>query len=363
MKIVIRAGGSGTRLWPLSRQNHPKQFIPLLDSRSLLQRKFQEIKPLLRSISDLYISVAAPFANTVRRTLPQLPKANIIVEPCGRNTGPAVGLESVYIKTRLQPGENPVIASLTVDDVFKSVDRFRKTLRASERLLLQKPDLILTIASRVRQPDSGLSYIEIGERIRSNKSSSIFFFAKRWIEKPRDKQLKQIIGNPKYFAHTGLYIWRQSTILQNFKLFQPTIYHRLEKIGRAFGTARYQKVLKRQYAALPSASIEELIARRVKPIGVAAGDFGWSDTGKWHLIHQLLPQDQAGNVFRGKTLSLTAKNTLILANSGRLVVALGVKDLAIIDTSDALLVMPKDRSAEVKQIVDELKKRSLKRYL
>lgn len=362
MKIVIRAGGSGTRLWPLSRQNHPKQFIPLLDSRSLLQRKFDEVRPLLRSIDDLYVSVGVPFVKTVRRILPRLPQANIIAEPCGRNTGPAIGLESVYIKARLRPGQDPVIASLTVDDVFKSVDRFRSTLRAAERLLLKKPELTLTIASKVSQPDSGLSYIQVGRRLNPGQSGPAFFIAQRWAEKPQARQLKRIMKNRQYYAHTGLYLWRASTILNHFKTYQSSIFQRLQKIGASVGSLRYQSVLKREFAAVPSASIEELVARHISPIGVGAGDFGWSDTGKWHLIHELLPKDEQNNALRGRIVNLSTENSLILSGGGRLVATLGLENIAVIDTQDAVLVMPKDRSGEVKRIVDELKRRGLKRY-
>jgi len=363
MKIVIRAGGSGTRLWPMSRQENPKQFIQLLDHHSLLQKKYEAVRPLLKSIDDLFVSVSALFVKTVRRILPQLPPANIIAEPCSRNTGSAIGLESVLIHSKLKPGEDPVIASLTVDDVFEKVDSFRTILKRAERLLRQKPDLTLTIASKIMQADSGLSYIEIGRPIGQSEFGQSFHLARRWVEKPKGEKLKRIFAQPKYYAHTGLYLWRCSTIINNFKIHQPAIYRGLAKIEAAAGTRHFPAVLKRQFAALPSVSIEELIARQVQPIGVAAGDFGWSDTGKWHLIHELLPKDSQNNVLKGQALCLDTENSIVLAKGGRLVATFGLENMAVIETKDAILVMPKDRSGEVKQIIDELKRRGLKRYL
>ncbi|MDD5567537.1 MAG: sugar phosphate nucleotidyltransferase [Patescibacteria group bacterium] len=201
MKIVIRAGGSGTRLWPVSRQKKPKHFLPLLGQRSLLEEKVEELKPLLRHWSDLYISVSQPFVSLVRRMVPRLPAKNIIAEPCGRNTGPAIALETVIIEAASQGKDDPVIASLTVDDVFKEAGGFRKALRESEHFLKHHPLWIVAIASSVAQPDPGLSYIEIGRQI-TRYGSQAFNRSLRWIEKPSGGALTRLHKNPRVFAHT-----------------------------------------------------------------------------------------------------------------------------------------------------------------
>ncbi|MFH1088229.1 MAG: sugar phosphate nucleotidyltransferase [Patescibacteria group bacterium] len=362
MKIVIRAGGGGTRLWPLSRIKKPKQFLPLLGKKSLLQSKYDEILPLLKSHKDLYISVPLGFIPIVKRQLPKVYKENIIVEPISRNTGPAIGLESIIIQSRTKPDEDPVIASLTVDDVFGEVGKFRTLLKASEQFLKKKPFYALAIASSIRKPDLGLSYIELGKHIGKERGQE-FNLAKRWIEKPKKVMLKRIMKNSKFNAHTGQYIWRNSTILSYFEMYQPFIYARLQKIAGSIGTSRYPSTLKREYSALPKMSIEEAVARFIPRMGVAAGRLGWTDTGKWYLIHDLLPHDAQKNVTKGKTLMHHTKRTLVFASKDRLISTLGLRDMVVVDTGDAILIAHQSYSSEVKEIVEMLKKKKMNRYL
>ncbi|MFH0853523.1 MAG: sugar phosphate nucleotidyltransferase [bacterium] len=362
MKIVIRAGGCGTRLWPLSRSKSPKQFLPLLGKKSLLQSKYEEIEPLLKSPKDLFVSVPPGFIPVVKKQLPKVLKENIIVEPVGKNTGPAIGLESVIIQSRTKPDEDPVIASLTVDDVFGEVGRFRTLLKASEQFLKKKPFYALAIASSVQRPDQGLSYIELGQHIGRDRGQN-FHIAKRWVEKPKAAMLKRIMKNPKFQAHTGQYIWKASTILSYFEMYQPFIYARLGKIANAVGTNKFLSVLKREYHALPPMSIEEAVTRFIPKMGAVAGRLGWSDTGKWYLIYELLPHDAQNNVVRGKALTHHTKRTLVFASKDRLISVLGLRDMIIVDTGDAILVAHQSFSSEVKEIVQMLKKKNLEELL
>lgn len=361
MKIVIRAGGSGTRLWPISRQKKPKHFLPLLGSRSLLEEKVDELRPLLRRWSDLYISVSRPFVPLVRKLVPHLPEKNIIAEPCGRNTGPAIALETAVIEAALRGKDDPVIASLTVDDVFSEAGRFRDTLRSAEKFLKRHPLWIVAIASSVRKPDPGLSYIEVG-RTMTRSGGQKFARSKRWIEKPTGGRLTRLFKNPSVFAHTGLYVWKASTILSLFEKHAPNVYALSRSIQKYYGTSAYQKKLEKYFEAMPSVSIEETVARKAKNIAVAAGDFGWSDTGKWYLVKDLISEGKH-NVTRGRVVAVDSEDSLIYCPRGKVAGVVGIRGLIIVDTGDALLVCPKDRSGDVKVLVDRLKEHKLNRYL
>ncbi len=361
MKIVIRAGGSGTRLWPISRQKKPKHFLPLLGSRSLMEEKVDELRPLLNRWSDLYISVSRPFVPLVRKLVPRLPEKNIIAEPCGRNTGPAIALETAIIEAAARGKDDPVIASLTVDDVFSEAGRFRDALRASEKFLQHHPLWIVAIASSVKKPDPGLSYIERG-RTMTRYGGQAFSRSLRWIEKPSGVQLTRLFKNPNVYAHTGLYVWKASTILSLFEKHEPNVYALSRRIQQYYGRAAFTRRLQQYFTAMPSLTIEEAVARKAKNIAVAAGDFGWSDTGKWYLVKDLISEGK-NNVTRGRVVTVGTEDSLIYSPRGKVAGIVGVRGLIVVDTGDALLVCPKDRSGDVKTLVDRLKEYKLNRYL
>ena len=246
--------------------------------------------------------------------------------------------------------------------MFTNVEKFRNLLRAAEKFLHEKPFYALAVAAQVEKPDSGLSYIELGKSIGKIYGQS-FHLAKRWVEKPKSTMLNRIMRNPKFFAHTGQYIWKSSTILSYFETYQPLMTSRLRRISAAQGTRRFASVLKREYTAMRAASIEEAIAQYVEQMGVVSGNLGWSDTGKWYLIHDLLLQGAQQNATRGKVVTHDTKRSLLFSDSGRLVAGVGLRDMVVVDTKDAVLVVPKQLSAEVKNLVEVLKDRSLERYL
>lgn len=361
MKIVIRAGGIGTRLWPVSRQKKPKHFLPLLGKRSLLEEKVDELQPLLKGWKDLYISVSKQFVSLVRRLVPRIPDKNIIAEPCSRNTGPAVALETALIEAGSQGKDDPVIASLTVDDVFTESGKFRDTLRSCEHFLKHHPLWIVAIASSVAKPDPGLSYIKLGRKI-AQYGSQPFHRSQAWVEKPKAGQLTRLLKNPRVFAHTGLYVWKASTVLSLFEKHAPAIYELLRSIQRAYGTVTYHRVLERQFHAMPLLSIEEAIARKAKNIAVAAGDYSWSDTGKWYLVKDLLSEGRH-NVTRGRVLTVDCEDNLIYAPKGKVIGAVGLREMIVVDTGDAVLVCPKNRSGDVKTLVERLKEHKLDKFL
>lgn len=360
MKIVIRAGGSGTKLWPVSRQRRPKQFLPLLGKRTLLEEKLREVRPLVRRWDDLYLSVSLPFVRLARRLAPKIPPSNIIAEPVGRNTGPAIALESGLIQAATRGKDDPVIASVTVDDVFRRSGAFRAALRAAERFLHRHPLWSVALAATTPLPDVALSYIERGSTIESIAGQS-FTRSKRWVEKPTPRLLAGLLRRPNVFAHTGLYVWKASTVFAHFERYRPEIFRRVRTIAASWGTRSYSSTLAKHYAAMPAMSVEEAITRRVRHLAIAAADFGWSDTGKWHLVQHLLGGN--GNVTRGTVVSVDDEGSLIYAPAGKVIGTVGLRDMIVVDTGDALLVCPKNRSTDVKLLIERLRDRGLTNIL
>ncbi len=353
MKIVIRAGGSGTRLWPASRENNPKQFQALIGKKTFVCDTVDRVRPLLKNNGDLFISVNRKMAKRLKKEISELPVKNIILEPVGRNTGPAMCLESCFLARRF--GEDAIVASLPSDDYISDVASFRAMLREAEKFLEKNFGYIVTPGAKPTYPDAGYSYIEIGEKLAANKETKIFKVA-GWVEKPAVHRCKKLIQSGKYFSHTGMYVWKLKTILDLFRKFQPKMYEVCSRVARGRRVGDYEK--------LPKISVETAITSQASKIVVAVSKkLGWSDLGKWQIIAQMLPRDKNGNVTKGKNILIDTKNSLVYGPENKLVATIGLDGIVIVLTEDALLICPKDRAGEVKKIVEELGRRGLKKYL
>ncbi|MBI5071626.1 mannose-1-phosphate guanylyltransferase [Candidatus Falkowbacteria bacterium] len=353
MKIVIRAGGSGTRLWPASRENNPKQFQALIGKKTFVRDTVDRVKPLLKNNGDLFISVNQKMAGRLKKEISELPVKNIILEPTGRNTGPAMCLESCFLARRF--GEDAIVASLPSDDYISDAVSFRAMLREAEKFLEKNSGYIVTPGARPTYPDAGYSYIKIGEKLAGDKETKIFKVAD-WVEKPDVHHCKKLIQSRKYFYHTGMYIWELKTVLDLFRKFQPEMYEVCSLVAEGRRVGDYEK--------LPKISVETAITNRAPKIAVAISEkFVWSDLGKWQIIAEMLSKDAKGNVTKGKNILIDTKNSLVYGPENKLVATIGLDGIVIVLTEDALLVCPKDRAGEVKKIVEELGERGLKKYL
>lgn len=353
MKIVIRAGGSGTRLWPMSREKNPKQFQAIVNDKSLVRDTVDRVKPLLENKGDIFISVNERMVKKLKKEIPEMLSKNIIVEPVGRNTGPAICLESCFLARRF--GENVIVASLPSDDYISDEVAFRKMLRAAESFLKKNPDYVITPSAKPTCPDSGYSYIKTAERLAGDKETKIFKVA-AWVEKPAPDRCKKLIRSGKYFSHTGMYVWKLKTILDLFRKFQPKMYETCRRAAAGQGGGNYAK--------LEKITIESAVTRKTEKIATAVSDhMGWSDLGKWHIIAKMLRQDKNGNVTKGKIISMDTKNCLIYGPEKKLIAAVGLSGMVIVLTEDALLVCPKERSGEVREIVEEIRRKKLKKFV
>jgi mannose-1-phosphate guanylyltransferase len=361
MKIIIRAGGVGTRLWPMSRQNNPKQFQAIVNNKPLIRSAVNRVKPLLQSRRDLFISVNREMVEKLKKEIPELPNENIIVEPASRNTGPAICLESCILAERA--GEEVIVASLTSDDYIQNETAFHNLLRAAKKFLEKNPEYIVTPGVKPTYPDTGYSYIRAGESLIGKGEGEIFQVAS-WVEKPNLDYCKELIRSGDYFYHTGMYIWELKTILDLFKKFQPKIYKVCKKIAGLMAEPGKKKLIAELYSGLEKMTVESAITNKAEKIAVIISDrIGWSDVGKWHIVARILPPDKNGNVVKGKIISLDTKNCLIYGSEDKLIATIGLENMVIVLTEDALLVCPKERSAEVKKIVGELEKKGMKKYL
>jgi mannose-1-phosphate guanylyltransferase len=345
---VIMAGGGGTRLWPLSRQGRPKQTIPLLGDRTLFQIAVARLTPLLPPERILVVTNAR-FAEMLMPQAPEVPEANFVIEPAPRNTAPALGLAAVEV---LRRDPQAVMACLTADHFIRDENRFRALLTAAHELALG--DWLVTLGIEPTYAATGFGYIQ---RAGSLGRRGVFdvFEAARFREKPSQPEAEAMLADGQHSWNSGMFVWKAGRLLEEFEIQMPSF-------ARALGQVQADpSALAAIWPHVPSTSIDYGVMEGASRVAVIpASGLGWNDVGSWESLFEVLPADGAGNVAIGtELLDIDTRHTLVhAARSGRrLVAALGVEDLIIVDTGDVLLICPKHRAQDVRAFVDALKSR------
>jgi mannose-1-phosphate guanylyltransferase len=345
---VVMAGGSGTRFWPLSRAARPKQFLALSGERPLVVETVERLPPLA-AIDRTYVVCGPVHAPAVRELLPALPAANVLVEPCARNTAPCVGLAALHVARRDPRG---VLAMLPADHHVARPEAFRAALAAGAALA--EAGHVATIGIRPSRPETGYGYLKVGTPLAGFPGGAAR--VERFVEKPDRATAERYLADGGYLWNGGIFLFRADVILEEIRAAMPALAARLEAIAAALGTPAYDEVLAREFPACPSESIDYGVMERSSRIAVVPADFGWSDVGSFAALPEVRAADASGNVTGGEALVLDGKDNVVLAD-GRLVAVVGVDGLVVVDAGDAVLVCPRDRAQDVKKVVDELKRR------
>jgi mannose-1-phosphate guanylyltransferase len=361
---VIIAGGQGTRFWPLSRAQRPKQLLKILGRKSLIRETADRVMPLSARNQTLVVTVAEQL-NAVRKELPSLPRKNFLSEPRGNNTAPCIGLAALEIATQ---DPEAVMIVLPADHWVADRAAFRATLKAAVDLALRHGDLI-TIGVRPEYPETGYGYIVKSEKIDGHGTGSAYR-VKRFKEKPAPGMAKKLIRQGSLW-NSGIFVWKASALLDLLKRYQPSISEGLQRIRKAAKgkplaspAAGLRAAIARAYETMPNVSIDHGVLEKAGSEGrvlTLEADFGWSDIGSWAAVHRMMPRDTDGNAGNGKWFGLGAKDCLVHTQD-RLVVLFGVQNAVVVDTADALLVGDLKRSQEVRELVAELKKKGYGAY-
>ncbi len=345
---VIMAGGGGTRLWPLSRKDRPKQSLKLLGDRTMFQVSVERLQPLFPPDRILVVTNAA-YAADLRQQCPSLPEANFILEPAPRGTAPAIGLSALAVRRRDPQG---VIACLTADHFIGDEARFRDVLSAAARTAGQ--GFLVTLGIQPEYASTGYGYIQRGAALQTVGQWEVFRAA-RFKEKPKPPEAAALAADGLHSWNSGMFIWRADRILAEFARQMPGFYKQLLDIEAA------PEALAQIWADVPATTIDYGIMEGADEVAVIPADgLGWSDIGSWESLLDVLAPDEAGNVVvGGEHLGLATTGSLIHSSHGarRLVATIGVSNLVIVDTGDVLLVCPRERSQEVRAVVEQLKQR------
>lgn len=346
---LIMAGGGGTRLWPLSRKTRPKQMLPLVEERTMFQIAVERLDPLLPP-ERIVVVTGRDHVEQLKSSVPQVPAENFIVEPFGRDSGPAAGLGILHIQQR---DPDATIAILAADHHIADIQKFQRVLLASASLAGQ--GYIVTLGISPSFPSTGFGYIKRGDPLAEVDRFQVYHSA-GFTEKPDSETAVQFLGSGLYSWNSGMFILKSDQILHEFERQQPVIYALLEELGQAAGQGHYQETLERLWPSMKKISLDYAVMEGANNMAIIPVDIGWSDVGSWATLFEVLDGDLDGNVTRGRGqehVRIDTKETLIV--SDRMVVTIGIEDIVIVDTEDVLLVCHRDRSQDVRQVVRQLK--------
>lgn len=345
--VLIMAGGVGSRLWPRSRKANPKQFLPLLDEVTMLQEAQRRIAPMV-PLENTLIATSVEYVPVVKAQLPDIPSRNILPEPVMRGTAAAIGLAAFTIKSR---DPDAVMIVLTADHLIGRVDAFRSSLTAAVEVA--QDNYLVTLGIRPNGPETGYGYIRQGNHIGGFNGWDAYS-VDQFVEKPNSETAQYLLTAGGYTWNSGMFIWRVDRFLAEMSVQMPALYAGLKDIEEARTTSYFNTVLTSEFPKLPYATIDYGIMEHASRVAVIPVEIGWNDIGSWSAVHAVSPHTDEGNAITGDVFALDVKNSLIYAKE-KFIAAIGVEDLIIIDTGDALLVCPKDRAQEVKAVIKYLK--------
>ena len=343
---LIMAGGRGERFWPKSRKNLPKQFLSLTDDgKTMIQLTVERILPLV-DMQDIYIATNRDYKKLVREQLPEIPEENILCEPVGRNTAPCIGLGAVHIARKY---DDAVMFVLPSDHLIKYNTIFLNTLSDAAEVAEQGENLV-TLGITPDYPETGYGYI----KFNPNQTMKRAFAVDRFVEKPDLETAKEYLATEQYLWNSGMFIWKVSTILHNMEKYLPETYAGLQRIQNAIATEDEHNVLEQEFEAFHSESIDYGIMEKAQNIYILSGSFGWDDVGSWLAVERIRQSNEFGNVITGNAVTVDTKNTII-EGSKKLIATVGIEDLIIVDTEDALLICEKDSAGNIKKVLENLK--------
>ncbi len=352
MKAVIMAGGQGTRFWPASRESRPKQFLQIADSGTLLQETVARLGPLLGR-EDVYVVCSERYLPLVAEQLEPFPRDQVIVEPMARSTAACAGLAACYLKQRF-PEEMMVM--LPADHVIRDVKEFHETLRAGEKL--GREGWLVSFGIEPSHPATGYGYLRPGEHL-GEFAGRPAYKVEQFTEKPDRARAAQFLEEGNYYWNSGMFLFSVERILSEIDLRMPRLGQALAEVEQSWG---YPDRLKEIFSPLESTSIDFGVMEKSERIAMLPSDPGWSDVGNWKALEEILGVDGQGVASNGPQLNVDSRDCVLYTSGGKLVVLVGVRDLVVVDTEDALLVCSKDRTEEVRKVVESLKNKDLKEY-
>lgn len=362
LHAMIMAGGGGTRFWPRSRVKRPKQFLTFSGDRTLLQATLDRVAAQIPAERSWVVTSAAHVAEA-RTQLPDLPPAQVVGEPTGRDTAACVGLGAALI-VRTDPDATIIV--MPADHVIEPEREFQRAAHAAEQFAAEFPDRLISFGIPPTYPMTGYGYIERGEPAGERQGVTATK-VQAFREKPDADTAERFVQSGNFFWNSGIFVWKATTILRELRANEPTLYAGIERIAEAWDTPAQAEVFRAEYEAIKKISIDYAVMQNAAKAGkvlVIQAPYQWDDVGSWLALERRNPQDANGNTVQGRHLGIDTSNCVIATDGGRIVATIGVKDLLVIQDGDATLVADRKDEARVKDVVEALKKsKDLEKFL
>jgi len=352
MYALIMAGGLGTRFWPKSRKKHPKQLLQIASERSLIQNTVARLQPLMPN-ENVFIVSTKEQREEIQKQLPEIPEQNLIIEPKGKNTAPCIGLSALFIE-RLDP--EGVMVVLPADHLITDNEMFYQILKVGSKVAAER-DSLVTIGIKPTFPATGYGYIQFNQEIETIDGVDVLN-VKTFAEKPNPGTAKRFVASGDFLWNSGIFLWKARTILREIEEHLPHLYDGLMEIKQAIGTPEEGETINRVYCQIRSISIDYGVMEYAKDVVALRGLFGWNDLGSWDEVYNIQQKDREGNVLIGKHILKDSKGCYVDAPN-KSVAIVGIDDLIVVDTDDAILICPRDKAQDVKDIPDLAKRKKL----
>lgn len=339
---AILAGGKGERFWPLSREKNPKQFLKIVGDKELIEMSYERVAGVVREGEIIFVTTKVLEDEVKKR----FPSSKVIAEPVGRNTAPACAVANRYARDKYG---DCIVGVFPADHYVKEVDRFVNTLKIG--IKWAEKGYFVTLGIKPTRPETGYGYIERGEELEDRVFNVVKFH-----EKPKREVAEKYLKSGRFYWNSGIFLWRTDIFENALKEHLPELYKLIEEHGIE-GEGLYKV-----YENAPSISIDYGIMEKIDNMVVVETDFFWEDLGSYPALERILDKDEEGNIFLGEVVSLDSENNIAISKDG-VIALLGVKDLVVVKTSDAVLVMPKEKSQDVKKILKILREKNLNKYL
>ena len=351
---VILAGGSGSRFWPQSRINHPKQLLKIFGSESMIRLTVNRLKSLT---TPKYILIIASedLCKKMKLEIPEIPSENFIIEPNGLNTAPAIGLAAIHVYNR---DINAVMCIYPADHLITDTDKFCSIVTQGINFASTNSSLI-TMGIKPTYPATGYGYIQLGENSELNSN---IFKVKTFAEKPPIESANRFVESGEFLWNSGMFIWKAEAILLEMEIYMPELHESLDVIYDSLKSGKYDIVLDREWEIIQSESIDYGIMEKAKNVFTLKSDFSWNDMGTWNSVYEVLSKDKNGMILQGNVIAIESKNSII-HSPDKLTAVIGLENIAVVNTDDATLIMPLDQAEKVKNIVNQLKDSGMTDYL
>ncbi len=359
---IIMAGGVGKRFWPVSRISKPKQFLSLYGSKNMLQMTFDRMQPLMKK-ENIFVITNKNHVELTKQNLPDIPEGNVVGEPLARDTAPCIGLSAILAMSK-DPDAVQVV--LPADHLITNVEEFQRIIKLGAELATEC-NCLITIGIEPTRPETGYGYIQYDAKIADTKLPEDFrgkniVKVKAFAEKPNLATAKRFMESGDFLWNSGIFIWKASAILNEIGEHLPDLYDSLFRLEDHVGKPSFDNELLKSYREIKSISIDYGVMEDASHVYVIKGNLGWSDVGSWEEYYKLHDKDRHGNVIVGECEMLDANNNLIISED-KLIAAIGMDDFVIVNSGNAVLICPKDRTQDIKALVDKLGRQDLTNYL